>query len=318
MATLASWRTPIPVVRSPALLDPFGWWHAVRRSSRSHTWLCLLTACGGGIVALPDTVFAAGSDSPSHTLIASIGMSILAATVLACLAHAAQQPLLLAYIAAGVLIGPKMGLGLVTSETDIHVISEIGLIILLFMIGLEIDMKKLKESGKSLILSGVFQFFLCTALGLGFFTLLGAWIGNNPYHRFYLAACCALSSTTIVVKLLYGKFELDTLAGRLTLGILVFQDIWAIVMLGVQPNLANPDVVQILWSFAKGGMLIAASLLASQYLLPRLFHSVAKLPEIILVASLGWCFLVAGAANVLGLSRNGRLNCWRDHFDVSL
>src|SRR4029453_4772554 len=91
-------------------------------------------------------------------------------------------------------------------------------------------------------------------------------------------------------------------AGRITLGILVFQDIWAIVILGVQPNLANPDVIQILWSFAKGGLLVVARLLASGYLLPPLFKSVAKLPEIVLVVSLGWCFLVAGAASGLGLS----------------
>jgi Kef-type K+ transport system membrane component KefB len=174
--------------------------------------------------------------------------------------------------------------------------------ILLFMIGLEIDMKKLKASGTSLMLSGLGQFLLCTALGLGFFALLGYGIGHGRYDLLYLAACCALSSTTIVVKLLYGKGELDTLAGRITLGILVFQDIWAIVILGVQPNLAHPDVLQIVWSFTKGGILVVASVLASGYVLPPLFKAVAKLPEIVLVASLGWCFLVAGAANALGLS----------------
>jgi Kef-type K+ transport system membrane component KefB len=283
-----------------ALLVALVWLSAWRFPSRQNIWLGVLIATG--MVVLPDVVLAAGSDSSDHTLISSIGISILAATVLAFLAHAARQPLLLAYIAAGVLIGPQMGFGLVKSETDIQVISEIGLIILLFMIGLEIDMKKLKESGKSLILSGVFQFLLCTVLGIGFFALLGYGIGNGTYNLLYLAACCALSSTTIVVKLLYSKFELDTLAGRITLGILVFQDIWAIIILGVQPNLANPDVIQILWSFAKGGLLVVASLLASGYLLPPLFKSVAKLPEIVLVASLGWCFLVAGAASGLGLS----------------
>ena len=282
------------------LLLTMVWLGAWRCAPRRYACLCVLITLG--ILTLPDAVLASGSDSNEHSLLSGIGISIRAATVLACLAHAARQPLLLAYIAAGVLIGPQIGFGLVASETDIQVISEIGLIILLFMIGLEIDMKKLKESGKSLILSGIFQFLLCTALGVGFFLLLGYGIGNGSYDLLYLAACCALSSTTIVVKLLYGKFELDTLAGRITLGVLVFQDIWAIVILGVQPNLAHPDVVQILWSFAKGGILVVASLLASGYLLPALFKSVAKLPEIVLVASLGWCFLVAGAASVLGLS----------------
>jgi voltage-gated potassium channel Kch len=112
----------------------------------------------------------------------------------------------------------------------------------------------------------------------------------------------SLSSTAIVVKLLYGKFELDTLAGRLTLGILVFQDIWAIILLGIQPNLDNPDIVQILLSFAKGLVLVIVSMALSKYLLPRVFKSVAKVPELVLVSSLGWCFLICGIAARFDLS----------------
>ncbi len=265
--------------------------------------LCMLVAFVSiGLWLAPTGVWAAESSGHGSTLIGSIGISILAATVLAFVSHVAKQPLLLAYIVAGVLIGPQMGLGLVTSEADIRTISEIGLIILLFMIGLEIDIGKLKESGSSLILTGVAQFLLCTVLGVGFFRWLGYGLAQGTYDALYLAFCCALSSTTIVVKLLYSKFELDTLAGRLTLGILVFQDIWAIVILGLQPNLAHPDIVGILVSFAKGGLLLSVSLLLSRYALPRLFRAVAKLPEIVLVASLGWCFAVAGMATLLGLS----------------
>ena len=270
---------------------------------RTRGCLGMLAACVSvGLWLAPTGVWAAESAGHSSTLIASIGISILAATVLAFVSHAAKQPLLLAYIAAGVLIGPKMGLSLITSEADIKTISEIGLIILLFMIGLEINISKLKESGSSLILAGITQFLLCTALGVGFFRWLGYGLEQGTYDALYLAFCCALSSTTIVVKLLYSKFELDTLAGRLTLGILVFQDIWAIVILGLQPNLAHPDIVGILVSFAKGGLLLSVSLLLSRYALPSLFRAVAKLPEIVLVASLGWCFAVAGMATLLGLS----------------
>lgn len=252
---------------------------------------------------LPSVLMAGGEgDGSGHHLVSSIGISILAATVLAFLAHFAKQPLLLAYIAAGVVIGPKIGFAFVKSEEDIAVIAEIGLILLLFMIGLEIDMKKLKESGKALILSGVFQFIICVLLGLAFFPLLGFTVGGGNYDLLYLTACCALSSTAIVVKLLYGKFELDTLGGRITLGVLVFQDLWAIIILGVQPNLANPEIGTILFSFVKGGALVAMSLLISKYVLPRLFKSIAKIPELLLVVSLGWCFFICGVAGLLGLS----------------
>jgi Kef-type K+ transport system membrane component KefB len=254
-------------------------------------------------LTFPASVSAGGEGLDHDQLISSIGISILAATVMAFIGHFSKQPLLLAYIAAGVVIGPQIGLGFVSSKEDISVIAEIGLILLLFMIGLEIDMKKLKESGKTLILSGVLQFVLCVAFGLGFFQLLGYTVGSGQYGLLYLAVCCALSSTAIVVKLLYAKFELDTLAGRITLGILVFQDIWAIVVLGIQPNLADPAILQILWSFAKGGMLVGFSLLISRYVLPKLFKSIAKVPELILVASLGWCFFVCALAGYFGLSK---------------
>ena len=121
---------------------------------------------------LPQSIFASGDNGAGHNLISNIGISIIAATILAYLGNILKQPLLLAYIAAGIIIGPKIGLELVTSEADIDVISEIGLILLLFMIGLEIDVKKLKESGKSLITTGVLQFILTVAMGFGFFILL--------------------------------------------------------------------------------------------------------------------------------------------------
>jgi len=250
----------------------------------------------------PDGVLASGESGGEHHLISSIGACILAATVMAFVSHFTKQPLLLAYVAAGVIIGPEMGFKFVTNKDDIAVIAEIGLILLLFMIGLEIDMKKLKESGKSLIMVGVFQFIICVSLGLGFFAMLGYTLSDGKYDLLYLAICCGLSSTAIVVKLLYGKFELDTLAGRITLGVLVFQDIWAIVVLGIQPNLANPDILEILWSFAKGGILVLVALTISKYVLPRLFRSIAKVPELILVASLGWCFFICAVAGEFGLS----------------
>lgn len=259
----------------------------------------------------------ASEGQTGHTLLSSISISILAATLLAYLGTLIRQPLILAYIAAGVAIGPQIGFALVQNKSDIETIAEIGLILLLFMIGLELDLKKIKESGRSMVITGVSQFILCAALGLGFLLLLGVSLSGaspfqydilgikiigGPYDLLYLAACLALSSTTIVVKLLYEKFELDTLAGRFTLGVLIFQDLWAIVILGVQPNLASPQVLVILMSFVKGIGLVLVSLLLSKYVLAVMFRRIAKLPELVLVASLGWCFLMAGLASYLGLS----------------
>ena len=272
------------------------------------TWCLLLL-----LLAAPESAWAAVGEG-GH-LISAIGISILAATILAYLGHLFKQPLLLAYIAAGAAIGPQFGFGLVRRMDDIVTIAEIGLILLLFMIGLELDLKKIKEAGKSLVVTGVFQFVLCALMGLGFFLLLGFTIGppyqyrifgvkilGGEYDLIYLAVCISLSSTAIVVKLLYEKFELDTLAGRITLGVLVFQDIWAIVIMSVQPTLTRPNLVNLLRDFGEAAVLIIISLVLSKYLLGYLFRKIAKLPELILVASLAWCFFICGLANHFDLS----------------
>jgi Kef-type K+ transport system membrane component KefB len=243
-----------------------------------------------------------------HDLLNNIGLCVIVAAVLAFVANKLKQPVLLAYLLAGVLIGPEIGFKLITDHEIIEVISEIGLVLLLFIIGLEMDLKKLRASGKPVIVTGITQFLICVALGIPFFLLLGFRIGDanafgGEFGLFYMAVAAAISSTMIVVKLLYDKFELDTLPGRITLGILVFQDIWAIIALALQPNLRNPRIAPLAASFGKGVLLVAASLLISRYVLPRLFRSVAKIPELILLMALAWCFLICAAASYSGLSK---------------
>jgi hypothetical protein len=112
----------------------------------------------------------------------------------------------------------------------------------------------------------------------------------------------SLSSTLVVVKLLYDKFELDTLPGRVTLGVLVIQDLWAVGMLAVQPNLTNPDLLPLAFSLWKGALMVVGSLALSKYVLPFIFRSVAKAPELVLVSGLAWCFFLSGVASFIGLS----------------
>ncbi len=235
--------------------------------------------------------------------LADIGFAIIAATVFSICAKALKQPLILAYLAAGIVLGPKIGFGVIQDEATINIISEIGLILLLFMIGLEIDLKKLLSSGRTLIISGIAQFVLCAVFGIVFFLAMGFSLGAGRFDALYLAVTMALSSTMIVVKLLYDKYELTTLPGRITLGILVFQDIWAILFLSLQPNLMTPHAATILLSFAKGAGLVVFSILTSRYVLRRLFEFIAKVPELLLVTAIAWCFLLSGVAGYIGLSR---------------
>ncbi|GMO31607.1 MULTISPECIES: cation:proton antiporter [Bradyrhizobium] len=237
-----------------------------------------------------------------HELIRDITLCILFAWMLGLLAHFSRQPLILAYLIAGFCIGP-FGAGWVHSQESISVISELGLIFMLFMIGLEIDLKKIVRAGKVILFAAGGQLLGGCLLGVLFFVGIGLSLGGGHFDAVYLCVACALSSTVIIVKVLYEKRELDTLPGRITLGVLVLQDIFAILFLAVQPSLANLQASVILLSIGRVAVLVAAALLVSRYVLPRLFHQIARRPELILLGALAWCFLVAETAERLSLSR---------------
>jgi len=237
-----------------------------------------------------------------HELIRDITLCILFAWVLGLLAHFSRQPLILAYLIAGFFIGP-FGMGWVKSQESINVISELGLIFMLFMIGLEIDLKKIVRAGKVILFAAGGQLIGGVVLGILFFIGIGLSMGSGHFDALYLCVACALSSTVIIVKVLYEKRELDTLPGRITLGVLVLQDIFAILFLAVQPSLDNLQVSVILLSVARVGVLVATALVLSRYVLPWLFHQIARRPELILLGALAWCFLIGEIAERLHLSR---------------
>jgi Kef-type K+ transport system membrane component KefB len=237
-----------------------------------------------------------------HGLLHDIGVAIIAATVLGVIAHWLRQPIILGYLIAGVVVGPQLGYGLVSDEGNIEVISEIGLILLLFVIGLEMKIGELKAAGRQLLVVGFGQFPLGVALGLLLFPLLGYHLAGGSREGLYLALVCGLSSTAIVVKLLYDKLELDTLPGRLTLGVLVIQDIYAIFILAFQPNFSEPHAGAVLHALLSTVALLAAGFALSNWALKHVFTSIAKAPEMVVAVSIGWCALVAGGAGALGLS----------------
>ncbi|MGH7367323.1 MAG: cation:proton antiporter [Candidatus Rokuibacteriota bacterium] len=236
------------------------------------------------------------------TLLRDIALGIVFAALLGHVARLLRQPLLLGYIAGGIWLSPQMGFGLVVSPESIELISEIGLILLLFIIGLEIDLRELRRLGRSMLALGVGQFVINSLLGLAFFAWLGHRVAEGRFDLIYLAIVISLSSTLIVVKLLREKFELKILSGRLTLGVLVVQDIWAILFMAVQPSLAEPGVLRIAQSVAGGAVLVGVAFLASRYILSPLLEASARRPELVLISSVAWCFGVSGFADQLGLS----------------
>ncbi len=235
-------------------------------------------------------------------LIHNIALCIIAAWALGMVAQRLRQPVILAYLVGGFALGPA-GLKWVKNQEAISTISELGLIFLLFMIGLEIDLKKIVSAGRSILVTAASQILGGCLIGVVFFRLLGFSMGGGKWDALYLGVAAAMSSTVIIVKVLYDKRELDTLPGRVTLGVLVLQDLFAILFLAVQPSLDDLKISSVLVSFARVGVLVAAALAISRFLLPHLFRSVARLPELVLVGAIAWCFLVGELAARLELSR---------------
>jgi len=234
-------------------------------------------------------------------LLQDIGVCIVSATAFAYLARLTRQPILLGHILAGVVIGPA-GLQLISEQETIQTLAELGLAFLLFIVGLEIDIKTLAAAGRPAAICSVVQVAGSAVAGWGSAKILG----YSSLPAFYLGAAVAFSSTMVVVKLLSDRSELDTLAGRLTLGILLMQDVLAIVVLAIQPNLGGGSgespVVAMAFSIGKGFALIAGSLAESRYVLPILFRYAAKSPEVLLVSAISWCFIVCHSAVIAGFS----------------
>ncbi len=233
-------------------------------------------------------------------MVIDIGICIIAAWVMGIFCQAIRQPLLIAYLIAGFAVGPH-GFRWVTNPESIETISQIGLSLLLFLIGLEMDLKKMLGAGRVITVTALMQILGCIALGWVFFRFVG--LGGSWLEALYLGVAAAMSSTVIIIKLLYDKRELETLAGRVTVGVLVLQDVFVILFLAIQPYLKHPAIAPLALALGKVLLLVGVAFLVSRFLLPPIFKSVARQPELVLVGGLAWCFAMGGLADRLGLSR---------------
>jgi Kef-type K+ transport system membrane component KefB len=220
------------------------------------------------------------------------------AGVLAVICNRLRLPSIAAFILAGMLIGPS-GIALVENQSDVETIAKLGLVFLLFLVGLEINLRQLMTRGKTVIISGLLQMPLC--VGLGYLAFLGArGVGILPdgfgaRELIYLALACGFSSTLLVVKVLQERAQLDTVDGRVAIALLVFQDLWAIVVLSLQPSLlgdgdGGPMLDPLINTFAGVGVLLVVAVGVSRYILPMFFEHVARQTELIILFALAWCF----------------------------
>ena len=247
------------------------------------------------LILISPAAWAAGGAMPS--LVHDIGISLLAAGTLGVIFTRLKIPSIAAFLLAGILIGP-IGLKQVTDPENIDTIAQLGFILLLFLIGLEIDFKKILGSGKAIIISGLLQYPLTILFGVLAVKLMlllgigGTLLSDSPHAAIYVGVIIAGSSTLLVVKLFQEHFELDTEPGRLALGMLIFQDIWVIVAILIQPNLQNPEIGMIAMSLLGITLLSLFTVIVALSIVGRAFAWIAKTPEMTLLGALAWCFIV--------------------------
>lgn len=242
-------------------------------------------------------------------LLQTIGIVTVAATLAVLVARVVQVPAIVAYLFAGLALGPILQILPVShgeAGHGIEILSELGIVLLLFLVGLELSMAKVRDVGKVALAAGIGQVVFTAAGGVAFALMLGfTWM-----ESVFLATALTFSSTVVVVKVLDQKGELDSLYGRIAVGIFLVQDLVVIVVLTILAGLGSAESmspvnvgVEILRAFAGMVLLLMLALLASRYVLPRPFNWIARSPRALVVWSIAWCVALVELAAVLGLSQ---------------
>ncbi|MCK4274236.1 MAG: cation:proton antiporter [Dehalococcoidales bacterium] len=218
------------------------------------------------------------------------------------LARWLRLPIILGYLAGGIAVGP-FGLGLVHDTETISSLAEIGVVLLLFAIGLEFSLKELLRMGRIAVLGGIVQIVLTAAVGFG----LGRMVGLDMTGAVFFGFIIALSSTMVVLKLLVERGELDTVHGRIMLGILLVQDLSVVPIMVVMTAVGGE--AGDLWAslgiaIAKAVGFIAVMLVLGYWGMPWFLKKVAgqRTRELFLLTVIVVCLAAAFGTYYFGLS----------------
>jgi Kef-type K+ transport system membrane component KefB len=214
-----------------------------------------------------------------------------------------RQPLIIAFIAVGILVGPA-GLGWVASTDEVELFAKLGITLLLFVVGLKLDPHEIRAVGPVAIATGISQIVLTGGIGY----LMGLGLGLTPIEAFYVATALTFSSTIIIVKLLSDQREIDSLHGRISVGILIVEDISVVIVMIALTALAGEAGATnlgqtILEVGLKGAGFLGGIALLTRFFLSRFLHSVARSPELLVLSAITWAIALAAGADLLGFSK---------------
>lgn len=233
------------------------------------------------------------------SVFSELSLIIVLAASVSLIMRLIKQPLIIGHILTGIIVGPSV-LHLIKSPDTIEVFSTIGIALLLFIIGLGLNLKVVREVGRAASIVGIVQLLLTALIGYGSSLVLGL----NKQEALFLAVAYSFSSTIIILKLLNDKKEQLRLYGKIATGLLVIQDIAAAIALVFVTASGNHvfSATGLGWLFVKGTLVSAALLLFGGYVLPRFHKLIAGSPEFLFLFALGWGFGAAALFELIGFS----------------
>lgn len=229
---------------------------------------------------------------------------LVIATVLGMLGLLLRQPLIVAFLLAGLITGP-FGFGIIKSYESVELLGHIGISILLFVVGLRLDLHLIRTIGPVALATGGGQIFFTVLFGF-----IITWVMDLPLvSALYVSVAMAFSSTIIIVKLLSDKKEIDALHGRIAMGFLIVQDIAAILALIFLTALgggATGDekaVWEIVWVIGKGITFLGFIGLLMKYVLPGITGMLGRNRELLLLFAVAWAIFLGALGDYLGFSK---------------
>jgi Kef-type K+ transport system membrane component KefB len=231
-----------------------------------------------------------------------LAVILIIAAIVGLVGRLLKQPLIVAFIGVGILVGP-WGLDLLESIEQIHLLAELGIAILLFVIGLKLDIKLIKSTGKVALLTGLGQVLFTSFFGY----LMAIAMGFSVVISLYVAVALTFSSTIIIVKLLSDKKEIDSLHGQISIGFLIVQDIVVVLVMiflsALGTEIIGNPAYDIALVILKGlGMLAIVGLLM-RFVLPHVVKAMVYSQELLILFSISWALLLAATGDYLGFSK---------------
>lgn len=212
-----------------------------------------------------------------------------------------RQPLIVMFIALGILIGPSV-LNIIKSEAQIHLLAQVGIALLLFIVGLRLDLQLIKSIGRIALFTGLGQVLFTSVAGY----LIGLLMGFTALHSLYIAVALTFSSTIIIVKLLTDKKEIDSLHGQIAIGFLIVQDLVVILVMVALSALGkggdNSLYQKLVYTLLNGAVLAVAMIALMKWVLPHASAFLARSQELLTLFSIAWAILLASISELLGFS----------------